>query len=95
MYNHFYNFEIERAFLSTLQKYRSYNRWTDFLLYKHFKFICVGKKPINKIKGETRNIGENICSVCNTEKLVSLLHRAFFQNYMKNLMTAWTKYVNC
>ena len=31
MYNHFYNFEMERDFLNTLQKYKGYNGYT-FLL---------------------------------------------------------------
>lgn len=29
-----------------------------------------------------------------SEKFISLLHRALFQNYKTKLLTTWTKYVN-
>ena len=34
MYNHFYNFEMERDFLNTLQKYKGYNGYT-FLFFNY------------------------------------------------------------
>ena len=45
-----------------------------------------------KLKGKHQILGKISSVYVTSEKLVSLLYRAFFQNYKENLMTAQTKY---